>query len=58
MKEDGTDWTLEDLVPCEEDRHLYPAYGPYVAGWRWFRSPNVIPIERYWNKRRSKTNGK
>ena len=29
----------------EEDRHLYTS-SPWSGGFRWFRSPNVIPIER------------
>ena len=29
----------------EEDRHLYTST-PWSGGFRWFRSPNVIPIER------------
>jgi hypothetical protein len=24
----------------------------YRGGYRWFRSPNVVPIERYRNKRK------
>jgi hypothetical protein len=30
----------------EEDRHLY-TNTPWSGGFRWFRSANVIPIERW-----------
>jgi hypothetical protein len=30
----------------EEDRHLYTT-APWQGGFRWFRSPNVIPIEQW-----------
>jgi hypothetical protein len=30
----------------EEDRHKVTSM-PYQGGYRWFRSPNVIPIEGY-----------
>jgi hypothetical protein len=30
----------------EEDRHLFTT-APWDGGFRWFRSENVIPIERY-----------
>ncbi len=36
---------LRQLVQPEEDRRrLHPTW---VGGYRWFRSPNVIPIEKY-----------
>jgi hypothetical protein len=35
------------LVLCEEDRRRkYPTSLPSV-GFRWFRSPNVVCIEKY-----------
>ena len=33
------------LVLCEEDRRQLIPWRPWVAGYRWFRSPNVVPIE-------------
>jgi hypothetical protein len=33
------------LILPEEDRRLLPGY-KWAGGYRWFRSPNVIPIER------------
>jgi hypothetical protein len=30
----------------QEDRHLYTS-APWNGGYRWFRSPHVIPIEWY-----------
>jgi hypothetical protein len=29
----------------EEDRHLFTT-APWHGGFRWFRSPNVVPIEQ------------
>jgi hypothetical protein len=34
------------ILPEEERRHLYPDY-KWSGGYRWFRSPNVYPIEKY-----------
>lgn len=39
----------QQLVFCEEDRRLHTS-APWQGGYRWFRSPNVIPIERYRKK--------
>jgi hypothetical protein len=35
---------LRRLVLPEEDRARYGI--PWSGGYRWFRSPNVIPLER------------
>ena len=40
---------LRQLVRPEEDRRRF-AHAPYAGGFRWFRSPNVVPIER-WRER-------
>jgi hypothetical protein len=37
---------LRRITFAEEDRHLFTAM-PWGGGYRWFRSPNVVPIERY-----------
>jgi hypothetical protein len=57
--EDDTDDEMRLLTRCEEDRRrLHPGV-PWNGGYRWFRSPNVIPLERYrpsdwkWNARSS-----
>jgi hypothetical protein len=34
------------LILPEEDRRQYPAFEP-KRSYRWFRSPNVIPIEHW-----------
>jgi hypothetical protein len=37
---------LRTYTWCEEDRHKYTS-APWDGGFRWFRSPNVVCIERY-----------
>jgi hypothetical protein len=37
---------LRDLIFPEEDRHLFTTT-PWQGGYRWFRSPNVVPIEQW-----------
>ncbi len=37
---------LCQLIFPEEDRHRFTAT-PWHRGYRWFRSPNVVAIERY-----------
>jgi hypothetical protein len=39
---------LRTFVFPEEDRHLFTT-APWRGEFRWFRSPNVVPIER-WRK--------
>jgi len=34
------------LTFAEEDRHKFTS-APWSGGYRWFRSPNVTPIEYY-----------
>jgi hypothetical protein len=46
--------TLRDLTFPEEDRHLYTTE-PWVGGFRWFRSPNVIALEQ-WRVRKKAQN--
>jgi hypothetical protein len=38
---------LRQVVIPEEDQHLYTTATPRADGFRWFRSPNVIPIEHW-----------
>jgi hypothetical protein len=45
--ESGDDETfLRELVFPEEDRRLFTT-AAWSGGFRWFRSPNVVPIEKY-----------
>jgi hypothetical protein len=44
--EDEDDSFLQSLVLPEEDR-IHRTSTPWRGGYRWFRSPNVIPIEKY-----------
>ena len=37
---------LRSLTWAEEDRHRYTS-APWSGGYRWFRSPNVVPLEQY-----------
>jgi hypothetical protein len=45
---------MRHMVMCEEDRltdRLSPYKGPWRGGFRWFRSPNVVDLERYRRQR-------
>ena len=45
--EDDDETLLRSLIRPEEDhRRLHPEL-PWRGGYRWFRSANVIPMERY-----------
>jgi hypothetical protein len=45
--EDDDEALLRSLTWCEEDRRrLYPGIA-WRGEYRWFRSSNVIPLERY-----------
>ena len=37
---------LRWMIFPEEDRHKFTTT-PWRGGYRWFRSPNVIPLEHY-----------
>jgi hypothetical protein len=52
IKDDEDDEAfLQTLIRPEEDRHhLHPEL-PWRGGYRWFRSANVIPMERYRGRR-------
>ena len=41
---------LRGLTFPEEDRHLYTT-APWQGGFRWFKSPNVVPLEQ-WRRRK------
>jgi hypothetical protein len=38
---------LQQLIISEEDRRRLFPRTTWTGGYRWFRSPNVIPLERY-----------
>jgi hypothetical protein len=38
---------LQTLILCEEERQYRYPTTPWTGGYRWFRSGNVIPLERY-----------
>lgn len=42
---------LRRLIRPEEDRRRY-TIAPWSGGYRWFRSPNVVPIEQHRSRRR------
>jgi len=37
---------LRGLIIPEEDRHLFTT-STWSGGYRWFRSPDIVPIEHY-----------
>jgi hypothetical protein len=47
--DDDDDAFMRSLIRPEEDRRrLYPGVA-WEGGFRWFRSPNVVPLEQ-WRK--------
>jgi hypothetical protein len=60
--EDQDDDSWHRLVLCEEDRIARNAavgvVRPGAIGFRWFRSPNIIPIEQTRHYRQQKDLGK
>jgi hypothetical protein len=44
--DDEAEAFLRSITPPEEERRQYTS-APWGGGFRWFRSPNVIPIEQY-----------
>jgi hypothetical protein len=45
-EDEDDDAFMRKIVFPEEDRHLFTAR-PWSGEYRWFRSPNVVPIEKY-----------
>jgi len=45
MQAKQVDEHLRQFTFPEEDRPLYTTE-PWKGGYRWFRSPNVVPIEQ------------
>jgi hypothetical protein len=58
-QKDGNDEGEDDdafmrrITYCEEERRLRTS-APWCGGYRWFRSPNVVPIEQ-WRRTHNKT---
>jgi hypothetical protein len=46
LEADNDETFLRHVTFPEEDRHLF-TLTPWRGGYRWFRSPNVIPIEQW-----------
>jgi hypothetical protein len=51
-KDEDDEAFLRSIVFPEEDRRQYTT-AAWHGGFRWFRSPNVVPIERYRRQPRS-----
>ena len=47
VSEDEDDLLLRQYVLSEEDRQLRHPTTKWIGGYRWFRSPNVICLDRY-----------
>ena len=45
-EDEDDDTFMRRITYCEEERRLRTST-PWSGGYRWFRSPNVVPIERY-----------
>jgi hypothetical protein len=52
MQAKQVDEDLRQFTFPEEDRPLYTTQA-WQGGYRWFRSPNVVPIEQARQKRRT-----
>jgi hypothetical protein len=46
VRTEQDDQLLQEWTFPEEERHLYTSE-PWTGGYRWFRSPNVVCLERY-----------
>jgi hypothetical protein len=47
VEQDEDEAFMHSLTRCEEDRlRLHPGV-PWHGGYRWFRSTNVIPLEKF-----------
>jgi len=47
IEEEDDEAFMRSLTRCEEDRrHLHPGTA-WNGGFRWFRSANVIPLEKF-----------
>jgi hypothetical protein len=43
--------SLRELVPCFEDLQTMTSRPYFKGGLRWFRSPNILDLEAYRNRR-------
>jgi len=49
QKQDDDQFWRKLILPEEDRLRLYPDM-PWKGGYRWFRSPNVVPIEQWRRK--------
>jgi hypothetical protein len=47
IEEEDYEAFMRSLTRCEEDRRRLHPGTAWSGGFRWFRSTNVIPIERF-----------
>jgi hypothetical protein len=45
-KQDDDRFWQKLILPEEDRRRLYPGE-PWKGGYRWFRSPNIVCLEKY-----------
>jgi hypothetical protein len=46
LDDENDETLLRSIVMCEENRRCFHPDVVWSSGWRWYRSPNVIPLER------------
>ena len=45
LEDEDDDTFMRRITFAEEDRHRFTST-PWRGGFRWFRSPNVVPLEQ------------
>jgi hypothetical protein len=58
VKEDEDGEAFMSITWCEEDRRQLCPGVAWNGGYRWFRSPNIIPLERFKTLRVNRENVK
>jgi hypothetical protein len=56
LEDDEDEAFLRRVIFCEEDRLTFTS-APWTGGYRWFRSPNIIPLEQ-WRRKHHKPHQK
>jgi len=51
IEDDDDEAFMRSPIRPEEDRRRLRPDRPWEGGFRWFRSPNVVPLEQ-WRKRK------
>ena len=46
QEDDEDEAFLRKVTFCEEDRRRRHPTIPWAGGYRWFKSPNIVPIEQ------------